>query len=279
MRQLLLALAPIVLLAPVAQGQSDPVQRPVRTPTVRPRPAAPATVVATVAAPATPTTPGVIVVSWDPVPGATAYDVGFSAPPDGWRRITRVQAGTTRLTHPGRPAMTPHTYQVITVADDLASLPARSAEVVVPMAPAGDPMPRPSTGDTASTPTPADTASPTTPTTTTSTTTQPPTIPTIAPGDSTVCVGGYTGGRVLCTSAEWRFASTLSGNVPVKVSCPARHWVVSGGWTGVFDRGAITTSRPSHVSGWEAVLTLPMPSVTPARSEYSLRAWVLCTPD
>ena len=114
-----------LLSVPVLAAAQDP--KPVREPApraVNARPDGPATVTAKVAGPRS------FVITWDSVPGATGYDIGRMAPPDGWQRVhQRVGPNVFEIHDTGRDILIPHTYRVIAIVGNLASQPTLSDPV------------------------------------------------------------------------------------------------------------------------------------------------------
>jgi hypothetical protein len=115
-----LFLSVILLPGALAAQETKPVTEPVVRTT---RPPGPATVTAVV------TGAGEVTVTWSVVSGATAYDIGRLVPPAGWVRIGRLSGDSLRFVDRGRNLAVPHTYQVVGIVGDLASMPTRSEAV------------------------------------------------------------------------------------------------------------------------------------------------------
>lgn len=225
----------LFLALPLAAAAQRTLVEPRDVPTTRP--AAPRNVVATV------TAPGEVTVTWEPVAGATAYDVGRLVRPDGWRRVTRVDGGVLRYVDTGRDLSRAHMYQVVAVVGALASLPGRSAELPGEAA----------TGPAAAASEPALAAA--------------------------SCTGNYAGGRFICRSAERQLDADFHGRMPLVVECPAGTFVVAGGWAGTVARATAVVSQPRHVSAWEVVIEVPLPAAGEARQAGSVQAVATCKPD
>ena len=232
-------LAALALLASPLGAQNEPVQRPVRQPAQSERPAPPANLAVSVVS------PGVVRLTWEGVAGASAYQIGRLVAPDGWRRVATVGAGTHEYVDEGRDLSKPHSYQVVAVVGNLASLPARvTLDSAVARAP-----------DTA--PTQA------------------------APADTARCGGYQEPGWVVCESESRRFDDRFNGTFTVTARCP-RGWIlVTGGYQGGFWRGSVTASHPDYgVAGWTVGMWVPNPTPEQQRTsfQHSVRAIAVCRP-
>ena len=197
-------------------------QRPVREPTaLAQRPQPPAKVTATVAG------AGRVQVSWDAVPGATAYDIGRLVATGGWQRVTRVDGNTTTFMDANRDLSQPHQYQVVTIAGDMASLPRRSAPTSPVVAQA----------DTART----------TATTPASTPTAQPTIKE-TPGK---CWPDESNpDRVHCEGTAKQWTAQHRGDEFVSVQCPDGYLVHTGGHSTLLFRSAELRQSLPRGNGW-----------------------------
>lgn len=255
---LALALLAAATAAPSLGAQE--VQRPRAT--VATRPPAPANVRAAR------TGDRQVTITWDAVEGATAYDVGRLVRNSGWQRVTRVPASAgARWVDANRDLSLAHTYRVVTIAGDMASLPAMSNELA-PNSPVGglrnaDPTPNPQEGGS---------------------------------GAATVPSGaGCTpaGGNQYCTSNVMVFGFGSRRLVGVAY-CPEGTMAVGGGWDGVLMHQTIVEhSRPVYDDakgrpGWSVqvvkVLENPIEILTDAartlsgRMEVSFQAYAVCAP-
>ena len=184
----------------LVNGASVSAQRPVRTPP--PRPPAPAAVTAAITGPAE------VTITWDAVPDARAYHLGFHSPPDGWRRVAEVGGTTTSYVHTGRDLTRTHQYSVVAVVGSLASPPQRS-NVTVAQAARGD------TTTVATTPTVTAAAD---------------TTPWIFVREPAVCHPDRSNpDRTFCSSERKDFTPQYSGDIFVRANCPEGFRLVSGG--------------------------------------------------
>lgn len=252
-----LAVSALVILPLVAAAQGDPVGKPLPTRTVTPtRPPAPANLTASISG------PGQVTLTWDAVPGASAYDLGLHVSPNGWRRVTRVTGGATSYLDSGRDLSKPHMYQVVAIVGDLASLPARSDTV---QETAAEPATDVATG----------TSSPTT-STPTSTATSTPTSGTFAgPAPGSECT--QYPGWVSCKSEVLRWTGEFNGKASRSVKCPSFHQLVGGGYEGDYFGMDVLSSYPVGPDVWRVDLRA---NFTTAREgmDNHIAATIVCVP-
>ena len=190
-----------LVLLPAALAAQDP--KPRAEPVATTRPPAPSVTAAITAA-------GEVTVTWSAVTGASAYDIGRLVPPAGWVRIGRLAGDSLRFVDRGRNLAVAHTYQVVGIVGDLASLPGRSEPVQAETAstPAGG-------GTTATDPLPC---------------------------------GGQDAVRVCYRSREWTGSAEIAPEV--NVGCPTSAYeVVSGGFILRTTGYRVTESRPTVYNG------------------------------
>lgn len=247
-----LAVSALVIFPLAAAGQGDPVAKPLPTRTVATRPAPPANLTASI------TAPGQVTLTWDAVPGASAYDLGVHVSPDGWRRVTRITGGATSYVHGGRDLMKPHVYQVVAIVGDLASLPARSDTVVqTAVEPAND-------GTTG------------TPTATTSTSTSTPTSGTFAgPAPGSECT--QYPGWVSCKSEVLRWTGEFNGKANRSVKCPSLHQLVGGGYEGDYWGMDVLSSFPVGPDVWRVELRANFTTAREGTNNH-IAATIVCVP-
>lgn len=234
----LLGMLALVPSAAMAQRTSEPVQRPAPTATVQTRPPAPRQVVARI------TGERQVTVTWTPVAGATAYHVGRYAPPNGWQRAGTLGGGDTAFVDGGRDLTTPHTYRVVAVVGDFASLPATS-----------EPVSR-ETSTPVETP-PADTVPTTTPTTP-------------SPNDA-YCMMNDAAEFRSCKSATYRWTGAHSGIASMTATCAPGYRVVSGGYSGHFEGAIVIESSPRYPESWEVRINgIPTPNATSGNSIWAV---------
>ena len=190
----------LAALALVAAATALPAQRPVPEPAAR-RPPGPESVAAVRTGPAE------VTIRWTPVEGASAYEIGRHAPPNGWQRAGRVAAGQTEFRDAGRDLAVPHLYRVVALVGVLASLPTTSDTVGGPPGAAGD--------------TPGDAA------------------PAGGPGAPGADPKGARGEcsrearrQVICRSGSVDWAAGRGTSVQAEVGCPAGFQGISGGSSG-----------------------------------------------
>lgn len=228
--------AVLLLLAvlPAAARAQDP--KPVPDPTAlrNVRPPGPAVVRAMVSA------PGEVTVTWDSVPGASGYDLGRLAPPAGWVRLARVPGASRQYVDRGRNLTTPHTYRVIGLVGEMASLPTQSEPVSGPPTIIAAPRPDPMAGRFCS-----------------------GTV-----GDTTV--------ESCYLTKTWADSVSTRG-VQAEISCPARGALSGGGFSGVPAAYRVVASRPTNYNGqhsWRVELVRD--SAVSAYGPVQLSVWALC---
>lgn len=244
--------APRVLVALLLATAALPLhaQRPVPEPATR-RPPGPETVTAVR------TGPTEVTIRWTPVEGASGYEIGRHAPPNGWQRAGRVGAGVTAFRDAGRNLAVPHRYRVVALVGALATLPAMSDTVGGSGAPVGG-----GAGGSDHPTTPGGSCL-------------------RRPDRSVVCHGG---------ARDWD--ASRGEPVLARLYCPSAHAIVSGGHSGEMPFGSVTTSWPepgtADGDGW-SILVTPVwgrgpapdvfaPLVADGRARGRIFVKVICSP-